>query len=126
MKSSLKSSLRSTGEHVSTHRTGVSPSLRTLEVQRENEVLLRKLASISIAQNKEVWQPALPATLNSTARKRELSRIALENQVITQRLMKGKACMSTKQLEEDYKRACGYKRLFKSAYVEKPLHSVHI
>ena len=121
MKSSLKSSLRSTGEQVSAHRTGASASIRTLEVQRENEVLLRKLRFIS-TQSKEVVQPALPVTLNSTARKRELNRIASENQVITQRLMNGKASMNTKKLEEDYKRACGYKRLFKSAYVEKQSH----
>ena len=126
MKSSLKSSLRSTGELLSSHRSGGSPSSRMLEVQRENEALLRKLAFISSIQPKETWQPSLPASLNSTLRKREQTRIASENQLISKRLMNGKACMNTKQLEEDYKRACEYKRLFKSAYVEKPSRSVHL
>lgn len=121
MKSSMKSTLRDAGE-MSMHRASPVHSARDLEVQFENIALLRKLAWISSTNSplSEQSFPSLPMTLNSMRRKKELSRIAAENEEITRRLTNRKGCMSTKALEKDYQRMCGYKKLYKSTYVKRP------
>lgn len=124
MKSSLKSTLKSNGER-SVQRNSPTHSPRNLEVQLENAALLRKLAWISTSNSgvSEQLHPSLPTSLNATQRKRDLSRIASENEDLTHRLSKGKASLSMKQLEQDYQRHCEYRRLFKSGYVKRPEHT---
>lgn len=104
---------------------GSNYSGRNLEIQRENEILLMKIATISTGRSvtptqktKSSFEPNLPTSLNKPFRVRELQRIASENRLLAGRIVIGKPSLDVKDLEKQFQKSRKYKQLFKSAYVE--------
>lgn len=87
---------------------------RETAIRTENAILLRKIATISTGP---AHSPKLhpdtswPLSLNQSARRREKLRIAAENKLMTERIIAEKSVLSTKRLEQDYKRIQSYKEL---------------
>lgn len=106
------------GELHKSHSTPRIPSIRVAEIQRENEILLKKIvdinsgkvtSSLSLSVMRSSDESLLPESLNELYRKREHERILGENRALMLRLLTEKPALSVKRLEADFQRQKGYR-----------------
>jgi len=88
---------------------------KILSIDKNNQHLLDKLVKISRNQkppvtNLKTWNPH-PGTLNTFYRKRELERIALENESFARRLISQQGCFNRKRLDQDFEKHQGLVKL---------------
>merc|ERR1719433_110189 len=80
---------------------------RYTEIDRENQVLLKKMADQMKKPNPYANQPmeSKPASLNRTNRKKELMEITKENRRMLKAIQQVKPVYSVKALDDNYKKS---------------------
>jgi hypothetical protein len=77
-------------------------------IDKDNQLLLGRLVEISKQKKPKLFtvksEASIPKTLNAPYRKRELERIANENEALARRLLTQNSAFSMKRLEDDYDR----------------------
>lgn len=93
------------------------PSYRQVAIRKENELLLKKIVDISTGKSQSPHsngETSMHFSLHESLRRREKLRIAEENKAMLGRLVGEKGVLSTKRLEEDFKRTQSYKSMYLS------------
>lgn len=80
---------------------------RYMEIDRENQVLLRKMSDAMKKPNSYIQEPpeCRPTSLNRQGRKKELLRITQENQRMLRAIQNVQPAYSHKRWEEDFRRS---------------------
>lgn len=73
---------------------------RFTEIERENRILLEKMSSI-MNKKKNQGEGLGLKSLNKTARRERVGKIAMDNQALLKRLQEKKPCYSTHEWKED-------------------------
>jgi len=81
---------------------------RSQAIDKDNQLLLGRLVEISKQKKPKLTttksEAVIPKTLNAPYRKRELERIANENEALARRLLTQNSAFSMKRLEDDFDR----------------------
>jgi len=99
---------------------------RIAEIDKDNQTLLNKLVKISRSQKPPLFDNSTmnnwsnPKTLNTYYRKRELERIALENESFAKRLISQNGSISVKRLDNDFDKHLEFKKQVQKVVLTSP------
>lgn len=99
---------------------------RIAEIDKDNQTLLNKLVKISRSQKPPLFDNSTmnnwtnPKTLNTYYRKRQLEKIALENESFAKRLISQNGSISVKKLDDDFGKHLEFKKQVQKVVLTSP------